>query len=171
MTEPEKISIEEIYKQNCEDHRFFGDMRFKQLTLWSVGMGYVLNVLYGKESKSLTVHQIGIWYVAAFFWTSVIWVMEVRSSKHGVRRMELKRKLEWKKDVGLSNKWTLLNSTNAVAFLYAISCLILVVQLAYIWGPHVITVWAVALTFILLIAFTCREYLEMWQHAIKHWQN
>jgi hypothetical protein len=34
----------EIYKQNCEDLRFYGDMRFKQLTLWSVGIGFLLNV-------------------------------------------------------------------------------------------------------------------------------
>jgi hypothetical protein len=94
----------EIYKQNCEDLRFYGDMRFKQLTLWSVGMGFVLNVVYGKEAVSLTAYQRGIWYEVAFFWTVVIWVMEVRSSVHGVRRMRFKGRIEGESNTDLSNK-------------------------------------------------------------------
>ncbi len=42
---------DERYKQTCEDMRFYGDMRFKQLTLWSVGIGFLLNTLYGKDAR------------------------------------------------------------------------------------------------------------------------
>lgn len=158
----------EVYKQACEDLRFYGDMRFKQLTLWSVGMGFVLNVLYGKEAAAqLPVRQRGMWFVAAFFWTAVIWVMEVRSSVHGVHRMEFKNRLEKR---GSPAKWTLLNATNSIALLYAGSCLIWAVQLVDSWGTRVVSIYVVAFVFVLLFAFTLREYWDMLSHAIDKWR-
>ena len=94
-----------------------------------------LSALYGKEAAALTVDQKGTWYVATFFWTAVIWIMEVRSSVHGVRRMRLKGKLE-KSDMELPNKWTLLKATNAVACLYAATGAASVVQRVNAWGPE-----------------------------------
>ena len=158
----------EIYKQNCEDLRFYGDMRFKQLTLWSVGMGFVLNLLSGKESTILTLHQKELWYLAAFFWTSVIWVMEVRSSVHGVRRMRVKGRQEGEVDPEVVNKWTLFNATNVVALLYAASSLACVVQLERMRGPCAITFWGPTAVLLLLMAFTFREYWPLLKHAVAN---
>lgn len=175
----------ELYKQSCEDHRFYGDMRFKQLTLWSVGIGFVLNVLHGREASGMTVGQTGIWYVAAFFWTAVIWVMEVRSSVHGVRALRLKNSLEKRMADGstidgnsegkargpdVPNKWTLLNATNAVGLLYALSALLGLLCLRRAWGVSTKTFWIEIFVFILLVAFTIREYWELWQNAVKKWR-
>jgi hypothetical protein len=179
----------EVYKQSCENHRFYGDMRFKQLTLWSVGIGFVLNVLHGKEASSVAVGQKGTWLVAAFFWTAVIWVMEVRSTVHGVRAMRLKDCLETSMERerpadgsttdanseakprgrDLPNKWTLLNATNVVCLLYALSSLLELLCLRRAWGISTITFWIEAFVFVLLVAFTIREYWELWQHAVKEW--
>ncbi len=175
----------ELYKQSCEDHRFYGDMRFKQLTLWSVGIGFVLNVMHGKEASVMTAGQKGIWYVAAFFWTAVIWVMEVRSSVHGVRAMRLKDTQENRIADGstsdasseakarsrdIPNKWTLLNATNAVGLLYALSALLGLLYLRRAWGISTMTFWIEVFVFILLVAFTIREYWELWQDAVKKWR-
>ncbi len=176
----------EAYKQSCENHRFYGDMRFKQLTLWSVGVGFVLNVLYGKDALGLSSLGRGIWLAAAFFWTAVIWIMEVRSSVHGVRAIRRKSRPEASapiapitkhgnsetkgRDQELPNKWTLVNATNAVALLYVGSCLAWAIQLYRVWGSRVITVWVVNILFVFLVAFTIREYFELWQHAVKEWR-
>jgi hypothetical protein len=162
----------EIYKQTCEDFRFYGEMRFKQLTLWSVGVGFMLNALYGKASGTPETGSKDLWYLAAFFWTAVIWVMEVRSSVHGVRRLRLKSKLEKAQpdegcDDELSNKWTLLNATNAVVVLYVTSCSLCVVRLAAAWGPCVAAVWGMSAGLMSLVAFTLREYWPLLRHAIR----
>jgi hypothetical protein len=160
----------EVYKQSCEDFRFYGDMRFKQLTLWSVGMGFLLNAMYGKDAALLSVLHRGIWCAVSFFWTAAIWVMEVRSTVHGVRRLEYKTKVEGGGETGLSNKWTLLNASFAIALLYAASGVAWSVQLLTIWGACVATFWVMAVAFALLVAFTAREYLPLWKHAIDKWR-
>jgi hypothetical protein len=73
-------------------------------------------------------------------------------------------------DKEISNKWTLLNATNAVALLYGTSCLACAVQLERLWGPCTATVWLVAAIFVLLAAFTIREYWHMLVHAVHKWQ-
>jgi hypothetical protein len=133
------LDLAEVYKQNCEDHRSYGDMRFKQLILWSVGMGFFLNVVYGKDASCLPVLHRGCWYLAAFFWTAVIWVMEVRSTVHGVRRMSYRASIEGEAEAKLSNKWTVLNASFAIATLYAAFCVLCIVQIFTIWGACVTT--------------------------------
>ena len=160
----------EVYKQNCEDLRSYGDMRFKQLTLWSVGMGFILNAMYGKDAALQSVLHRGIWCWASFFWTAVIWVMEVRSTVHWVGKKEHRDIVEGEVGKKLSNKWTLLNASFAIALLYAASCAVWCIQLLVLWGVWAITFWVMAAAITLLIVFTVREYLPMWKHAIKNWQ-
>jgi hypothetical protein len=171
----------EIYKQSCEDHRFFGDMRFKQLTLWSVGVGFVLNALYGKEPPLLKSDPClaGWLYVAAFFWTAVIWVMEVRSTKQGIRSRACKEGLEKgvvealsteERHQDLSNKWTLLDATNAVAGLYGGFCVVWTLELYRACGTCTIPFWGVVAVLVVLFAFTIREYWTLWEHAFKEWK-
>lgn len=159
----------ELYKQYCEDLRFYGNMRFKQLTLWSVGMGFLLHVLYGGPPTEGGSYQMGNWYFAALCWTAVIWVMEVRSSVHGVRRMRLKGQFEPPGSSELNPKWTLVNATNAVALLYAAASLAWLVQLTTLWGLKVATPWIGAAILVFLVAFTAREYHPMWAHALTKW--
>jgi hypothetical protein len=178
----------EAYKQSCDDHRFFGNMRFAQLTLWSAGVGFVANALYGKDAITNGSYRKGA-YLAAFLWTAVIWVMEVRSSVHGVRARTFKETMEDRvlrsqpspdqdqgnhrakgQCQGPSNKWTLLNATNAVAFMYLASCAFWAALLLKSWGACAPRVWAVSLALLLLIAFTVREYWDMWRDAIERWK-
>lgn len=164
------IDPAEVYKQNCEDGRFYGDMRFKQLTLWSAGMGFLLNTVYGKDASCLSVLYRGRWCLAAFFWTAVIWVMEVRSTVHGVRRMSYRTDIEGEAEAKFSNKWTVLNASFAIALLYAASSVLWIVQLSAIWGACVTQFWVMSAFFALLAAFTVREYWGMLKHAFKKWQ-
>src|SRR5260370_9723500 len=79
------VTLETI-KQACEDHRFYGDMRFKVLTLFAVTMGALLTALLAPRSGAtlsdpskvaLSVIGLGL--------TAVLWTIEVRSTIFAVQ--------------------------------------------------------------------------------------
>src|ERR1051325_7072300 len=74
----------DLYKQMCDEHRFYGDMRFKQLSLYGVVTALLVNAMNSKDVASAAISAKAI-CVIALLSTSVLWVMEVRSSLYGYR--------------------------------------------------------------------------------------
>ena len=173
----------EQYKQACDDHRFYGDMRFKQLSLFAVISGLLLNALKDitVDEKVSTVSSIGMMI------TCVIWIMEVSSSMHGQRARARKRSFEEEsvimstQEVSLSTekapekfepKWTHLNATNAVLLLYMVSYLSWFIL--FLWFAHSYLLRAIGLMlgmmYFLLIIFSLREYGPLFSHGHRKWR-
>ena len=110
--------IQEMYKQASEDRRFYGDMRFKQLTLFGILSALLLNTL-NSQMPLVSSTKISIIGMAS---TALLWIMEIRSSIFAQAARKLKGSLE---PSGIRNEgefvhhWTFLNATNAVLVFYA----------------------------------------------------
>ncbi len=95
--------------QLAENHRFYGDMRFKQLTLFMAAMtAAAAGVIQAPNTR---------WWIAisALFVTAVMWVIEVRASLNGIVAREaipqlFPRTREW--------FWPWINTTWAVLSLH-----------------------------------------------------
>jgi hypothetical protein len=110
------VELTERYKQVCEDGRFYADMRFKQLTLFSVVTGLLLNAATSDRAQQmLSRHDnkttLGI---AGMFFTVILWIMETRSTIYGLKIRAEKETLE---EVNLSPLYVL-SSTYAIIVLY-----------------------------------------------------
>lgn len=187
---PEQSLRVETYKQSCEDHRFFGDMRFKQLSLFAVINGFLLNAIKTPTPKQMlpTVSLIGMVV------TSVLWIMEVRSSIHGhaarayikfVEGQALKlngtEKGEISKEKSTEDapqweqfeaQWTHFNATNAVLCLYfATFSFWLGAYLKNSCGVVRLICGGMSILVVaILIAFTAREYRKLYLHGRDHWK-
>jgi hypothetical protein len=176
---PESTFEVEIYKQTCENCRFYGDMRFKQLTLFGVIYGLLLNVLKDANTpgKVLTICSIGM--IA----TTVLWIMEVRSFVHWLRAASLKEMFEGRAigeaqlEKATSNKdavpkWTLVNASNAVLLLYLISYLFWYVlflgQLSDFARISSAVIFGLGCLF--LLVFSVIEYQPAFRHARSKWE-
>ncbi|HEX7288766.1 MAG TPA: hypothetical protein VF532_21465 [Candidatus Angelobacter sp.] len=161
----------DVYKELSSDHRFFGDARFKQLTVWSAVTGFLLNAaLSDKNSLSLMQHPF-ILPICGILFTSVFWVMEVRATLHGIEALRSKRRFEVDFAVAPMARWTLFNHTNATLILYVLSYAVW-----WFLVYHADTkFWLASGPFlalgICLVAFTIREYKDIWIHAWQNWQK
>src|SRR6476469_9385837 len=106
----------DLYKQVCDEHRFYGDMRFKQLSLYGVITALLVNAMNSKDVATAAISAKPI-CVIALLSTSVLWVMEVRSSLYGYRCQRAKDQFETNASSGsgiLTDQpgfhWTLLNA-------------------------------------------------------------
>jgi hypothetical protein len=166
----------ESYKQACEDHRFYADMRFKQLTLFSAISGLLLSSL-ASSSPTITKPTLSIIGIAA---TTVLWLMEVRSSIYAQAARARQRLLEravtiTPPQLGHDNfelHWTLLNATNAVLALY-IATFVFWFAVFYRFTSTSLR-WegcsALFLIFAVLITFSLREYALLLSHGAKKWK-
>lgn len=163
---------QEVYKQLCEDHRYFSDMRFKQLTLWSGATALTINAGFSdKSALALDMHPVMVPTIGALL-TGVFWIMEIRSTLQGVEAFERKVRLETAS--APKTHWTFVNRTNITALLYVVSYLFwwaLMFQrragtpfAAHTW------IYAVGACGIMLIGYTVREYWDLWLHARARWR-
>jgi hypothetical protein len=118
VTEIEVPSADK-YKQVCEDFRFYGDMRFKQLTLFSAVTVLLLNVTTAANPPLLIAHHSNktVVGIAGMLFTAVLWIMEVRSTRYALQARAEKDKIE-RRDPR-EREWV--TASNAVLFLYAAS--------------------------------------------------
>ena len=109
-------------KELVANMRFYGDMRFKQLTLFMAWLTIsVGGVAQFGETQIVNGTQLkGVIAVASMLFTAVLWIMEVRSSLYWVAHREEVRDL-WPSPGNLRLGW--LNATNSVFLLYA-ACLL-----------------------------------------------
>jgi hypothetical protein len=169
MTSGQQDRESEKYKQLADDHRFFSDMRFKQLTLWSGATALLLNAAFSdKSSLSLALHPFVIPFFGLVF-TGAFWVMEVRSTLQGIDALEkMKTYPQWTGENSLQH-WTLINRTHATLVLYLLSYTLWARQTLCATPPKWGAVSVIGAGVILII-FTIREYLHLWVDACKKWK-
>lgn len=167
----------DLYKQVCDEHRFYGDMRFKQLSLYGVVTALLVNAINSKEAARAAISVSAI-CVMAVVSTSVLWIMEVRSSSYGYRCQKRRDQFEISRQSAsgasfppVEFHWTLVNATNTVLLLYVCSYLFWLWQ----WWVAVhheapIRGLLLVLGFGILIAFSAREYWERWCEHRSHWR-
>jgi len=181
---PDEGNLEvEILRQTYEDHRFYGDLRFKQLTLFALFTGVLVNaavsdrgvrLLSGHDNRTL-------FSLIGMLFTAVFWVMEVRSTIWGLRHRP--KKGAWASGSGASSgatptpgvtfHWTLLNATNGVPIMYIAAYGLW----WWVWnaaGQMTCPGWVAWIGFaavgFVLFVFTAREYWQIWKDAISKWQ-
>jgi hypothetical protein len=160
--------IHEVYKQASEGHGFYADMRFKQLTLFGVLSGLLINALNSQTFRS-SAPIIGLIGIAS---TSLLWIMEIRSSIHAQTAREIKRsfeKLLLHPSREFDSRWILVNATNAIPAFYLAA--LLSWSALFLTGSRHGLLYGLALLPlpILLIVFTLREYAPLLVHGWKHW--
>lgn len=169
----------ELYKQACDDHRFYGDMRFKQLSLFALISGFLFNAL----NNTNTAQRVIAISLCGLITTMVIWVMEVRSSLHGQSARARKRRLEAEvlladsgqadaKEDEFKPKWRLFNATFAVLLLYAFAYLSWMgIWLSQLDSCRLLPVGILlGFLFVVLAIFSVREYTALLRDAIKYWR-
>jgi uncharacterized membrane protein YcgQ (UPF0703/DUF1980 family) len=112
----------EEYKEINNNVRFYGNMRFAQLTLFSAITAALLTIIF-KTQPALTASVKTALEIGGVVSTIVLWVMEERSTGYAVkfihRLQELEKSLEF-------NQWrgrkiatrAVFSATNAVRLLY-----------------------------------------------------
>jgi hypothetical protein len=110
---------DEKYKQACEDYRFYGDMRFKQLTLFSAVTVFLLNVATSEKAVPLLSSHSNkaLFGIAGMFFTAVFWLMELRSTMYALESRAEKERIEQRSP----REWELMTASNVVLFLFAVS--------------------------------------------------
>jgi|SRR6478736_962455 hypothetical protein len=167
------LQPQDHYKKLCDDHRFFGDLRFKQLTVWAVGMGALINA---RLSANLNQSFLPLIWFSGIGLTTVFWVFEVRSTLKGVIALRAIREFErcnsQDDKLGKAN-WTFVNQTNLMALLYTTSYFLwwyraFAWRIQMQWIQHVF-VYIALCCWIMLIVFTFRQYLPLWKKARTDW--
>ncbi|HWE83742.1 MAG TPA: hypothetical protein VG267_02280 [Terracidiphilus sp.] len=169
------LRIETCYKEACNDHRFYADLRFKQLSLFALVDGFLLKEFVDSTSSP----KIAIIGAIGVVVSSALWVMEIRSSLYAQKAKGRQRLLEPDNisavDAELRRfeaRWTILNATNAVLTLFIGSFLF------WFWqtfenssSPAKIAVGALGMViFAVLLAFSVREYWTLFTHAVRTWK-
>lgn len=98
--------------QLAENMRFYGDMRFKQLTLFMAAMTAVAGGIASSSQYRWWIAMAGLWVAA------VMWVMEVRST---VNFSIMRNEAEALWPQGAARVFPWLTATRAVGLLYAAS--------------------------------------------------
>jgi hypothetical protein len=131
--------------------RFYGDMRFKQLTLFMAGMT-AAGAGIGQYS-SMKAYIAGI----AMLFTGVMWVMEVSSSLYWV---EFRKKVKntWPRPQLWVRRFV--NASNAVLTLYASFYTVWFICFIKWWPGCVLRLLAILLGAVLFI-YSCLSYLPL----------
>jgi hypothetical protein len=161
------VTTADVFKQRCEEHRHYSDIRFKQLTLWFAATALLINEGFSeKGGLNLAQHPLLVPISGALI-TAVFWVMEVRATLKGVEALEsIKLYRNMLPGPTLSN-WTFVNHTNATLLLYAVSFAIWAVLVR-----RTTVIWAIGVLFavgVVLFFHTVREYKYLWKDAWCNW--
>jgi hypothetical protein len=148
---PEQIA------QFIECMRFYGDMRFKQLTLFMAVMTAAGAGIGQYPCLKAYIAGIGMLF------TGVMWVMEVSSTLYWVE-FRKRAKGSWPRP----QLWLrrLINATNAVLILYASFYAVWLVCLIRWWPGCVLRLLGFLLGAVLFI-YSCVSYMPLWRHEEK----
>ena len=139
--------------QLCENMRFYGEMRFKQLTLLMAGM-----TAAGAGVAQYPLLKVPLAFAGMLF-TSVMWVMEVRSTLYGVAHREAAPQL-WPCPSAVRFRW--LNATNAVLFLH-MAFYAFWLWCGALWHPScLLLILGIGLA-VLLLVFSIANYWPLWK--------
>ena len=149
--------------QLVENLRFYGNMRFKQLTLFvallsltTAGVGQ-----YGEYTLFKSVKTKEVLAIAAMLFTGVLWIMEVRSSLYWVANREQVRNL-WPSPSNVILGY--LNASNAVLALY-MSVFFFWVICVHFWVNRTCFTALCCFFGIILAFFSIGNYIKhLWSH-------
>jgi hypothetical protein len=171
-----QVSSSDVYKQRCDDHRFYQEMRFKQLTLWSGATALLLNAEFSDKSGAQIARHPLIIPVIGLLFTAAFWVMEVRSTLHGIEALEATDPYKELLPSTRLARWNVVNHTLGTLALYFGSFLI--------WSRVAVTstegtpawVFVIAISMMLivlasLIVFSVREYIHVWKNTKGRWRQ
>jgi hypothetical protein len=148
--------------QLVENIRFYGEMRFKQLTLFMAGMTVLgAGVAQYPSSKLFDGLELRIVLaVAAMLFTGVIWIMEVRSTLQAIASREQAKEF-WPRPK--PKHFGSINATNAVLVLYIVSygfwfwC-------AQQWGTPLPALLLCGPLGLILLIFSAVSYYPLWTY-------
>lgn len=82
--------VDMIKDQIAENLRFYSEMRFKQLTVWMTGMSLLTagSIQYADKVMFSGFFVREALAIAAVMFTSVVWIMEIRSTLYWVANRE-----------------------------------------------------------------------------------
>ena len=131
----------------AETHRFYGDMRFKQLTLFMAAMSAAIGGVHEFPNER--------WWlaVAGLFFTGVMWIMEVRSTAYSIGLHSAAPELLPRQKFF----WPLLNSSFAVLSLHVAFYLFWLSRI-HAWGPTCISFSIGAAVGLMLLVFSIGNY-------------
>jgi hypothetical protein len=170
--QPSRLGPSEQYSQASENRRYYGDMRFKQLSLYGVISTLILNAAISKQPQqelSAEHSNLAVFSFVGMAVTSVLWVMEIRSTVSELHYKHLAQSFELGSPSAsiFPIRSVVLTATNAVAAFYA-GCYLGWFLLWFSTGSKRLSEWALATIFLLLgarlLVYTTRQYLTAWQH-------
>ncbi len=148
-------------EQLAENMRFYGDMRFKQLTVWLAGMTvFAAGAVQFQSSylaPSLSVREALA--VAATIFTSVVWIMEVSSTMYFVANRQTAPHL-WPRSSSKIGR--VFSATNAILLLY-VGTYGAWLWLGHQWGLSLFWLVLLFTLAILLGVVTIVRYLPIWK--------
>lgn len=152
----------EVLSQLGENQRFYGDMRFKQLTMLMAGITVFGAGVAQYPTLDLAAHVSArtLLGVTAMLFIATMWVMEIRSTLCFVAQREAAPEL-WPRPTRTPAQWV--NSTNAV-LIFHIGLFFGWWWLSLQWG--LVTPWLVFTGLIgaLLIVFSILSYRHLWTY-------
>jgi heme/copper-type cytochrome/quinol oxidase subunit 4 len=158
------MNMEEDTKlqQLGENLRFYGDMRFKQLTLLIallslIGAGVSQ---FGDKTLIDSIKTKEVLAIAGMLFTGVLWIMEVRSSIYWAAHREHARDL-WPSPNNVRLSW--LNASNSVLVLY-LSIFAFWSVCAHFWISNILITVASAFAGFILLLFSILNYIYLWHH-------
>jgi hypothetical protein len=153
--------------QLAENYRFYGDMRFKQLTLFMAAMSAAIGgVIQSPDNR----WSVGL---AALFVTAVMWTMEVRSTVNAIANHDALRKEQPSFFPNVNRFWPWLNASFAVLSLH-IAFYGFWLSRIRVWCPVCsISFWIGVIVGLMLVIFSVGNYWrnrQFW-HRQKHSRN
>jgi hypothetical protein len=136
--------------QLAETYRFYGDMRFKQLTLFMAAMTAAIGgVRQFPEDR---------WWIglAGLLFTAVMWIMEVRSTVNAIETHDAVRELFPRQ----RKFWPLLNASYAVLLLHIAFYVFWLLRIRA-WCPECISFYIGTAIGLVLLVFSSVNY---WRH-------
>ena len=166
MREGSALSDYDHRDQIAQNMRFYGDMRFKQLTLqlaWLTIAGAGISQ-YGEKLIVSGIKLKLLLASASMLVAAVLWIMEIRSTLYWVAHREAFPML-WPQPKQIKMKW--LNASNAALVLYTVIfgfwywC-------ALQWNCGLLGKILGGVLIVVLLLFSCVNYWHLWSHKESH---
>lgn len=152
----------EMENELYQNMRFYGEMRFKQLTLFLAWLT-IAGTGVSQSGEKLILDGASLQLIIGFasmLVTGIIWIMEISSTKYWISHREIQTK-KWP----ASNRvWKQLSATNATILFYALTYSFWFYA-SIIWNGNCIFLIIYGIVFILLIIYTIINYLSIWRHG------
>lgn len=157
------MSSYDLRDQIAQNMRFYGEMRFKQLTLllaWLSIVGVGVSQQFGEKAIISGIKLKLLLASASMLVVAVLWIMEISATLYWIAHREAFPSL-WPQPKRFGINW--LNASNAVLLLYIVVfgfwywC-------AWQWSCGLLVKILGGLLGVVLLLFSCINYWRIWTH-------